>query len=202
MGALDGQHRQLGTLAKLHVETVEMRLHPGHVLIAGGGVDHQAITLIETVDDHVVDNPALLVEHGAVQRTAGAVQAFDIIGQQMPEPGFCLGATDIDYGHVGYIEDTAIAAHLMVFLDLRSIMQRHVPTAKIDHLRAKGEMKVIQRRTLSHGFLLPGVAKVRTSAAQLEPFELKAFSRFQPLGLSDGPHRMPRIVAARCRTDT
>ncbi|MNI84466.1 hypothetical protein D3C73_1413730 [compost metagenome] len=56
-------------------------MHPGHVLIAGGGVDHQAITLIETVDDHVVDNPALLVEHGAVQRTAWAVQAFDIIGQ-------------------------------------------------------------------------------------------------------------------------
>jgi hypothetical protein len=65
---------------------------------------------------------------------------------------------------VGYIEHTAIAAHLMVFLDLRAVMQRHIPTAKIDHLRAEGEMKVIQRRTLSHGFLLPGVAKVREGA--------------------------------------
>ncbi|MNV86892.1 hypothetical protein D3C71_1809590 [compost metagenome] len=101
------------------------------------------------------------------------MQAFDIIGQQMLEPGFGLGAADIDYGHVGYIEDTAIAAHLMVFLDLRSIMQRHVPTAKIDHLRAEGEMKVIQRRTLSHGFLLPGVAKVRAGAARTECLETK-----------------------------
>jgi hypothetical protein len=76
---------------------------------------------------------------------------------------------------VGHIKDTAIAAHLVVFLDLRSIMQRHVPTAKIDHLRAECEMKVIQRRTLSHGFLLPGVAKVRTSAARTEGLETKGF---------------------------
>jgi hypothetical protein len=69
---------------------------------------------------------------------------------------------------VGYIENPAIAAHLMVFLDLRAVMQRHIPTAKIDHLRAEGEMKVIQRRTLSHGFLLPGVAKVRTGAVRDE----------------------------------
>ena len=41
-------------------------------------------------------------------------------------------------------------------------------TAKIDHLRAKGEVKVIQRRALSHGFLLPGVAKVRTAAARVK----------------------------------
>jgi hypothetical protein len=49
----------------------------------------------------------------------------------------------------------------MVFLDLRSVMQRHVPATKIDHFRAKGEVQVEQGGTLSHGFLLPGVAKVR-----------------------------------------
>ncbi|MNH96095.1 hypothetical protein D3C73_487570 [compost metagenome] len=101
------------------------------------------------------------------------MQTFDIIGQQMLEPGLGLGAADVDHGHVGYIENTAIAAHLVVFLDLRSVMQRHIPTAKIDHLRAEGEMKVIQRRTLSHGFLLPGVAKVRASAARTECLETK-----------------------------
>jgi hypothetical protein len=49
---------------------------------------------------------------------ARAVQAFDVVGQQMLEPGLGLGAVDIDHGHVGYIENTTIAAHLMVFLDL------------------------------------------------------------------------------------
>jgi hypothetical protein len=83
----------------------------------------------------------------------------------MLKPGLGLRAADVNYGHVGYIKDPAIASHLMVLFDLRAVMQRHIPTAKIDHLRAEGEMKVIQRRTLSHGFLLPGVAKVRTGAA-------------------------------------
>jgi hypothetical protein len=54
-------------------------------------------------------------------------------------------------------------------------MQRHIPTAKIDHFRAKGEMQVIQRRALSHGFLLPGVAKVRAGAARGESLEIKGF---------------------------
>ncbi|CAB1405170.1 hypothetical protein [Pseudomonas fluorescens] len=57
-------------------------------------------------------------------------------------------------------------------------------------------MQVIQRRTLSHGFLLPGVAKVRTAAKRTKALMNRAFSRFQRTGLSDGPLRMPRIVAA------
>jgi hypothetical protein len=50
-------------------------------------------------------------------------------------------------------------------------MQRHIPTAKIDHFRAEGEMQVIQRRTLSHGFLLPGLAKVRSVAKRAGSLE-------------------------------
>jgi hypothetical protein len=79
--ALNGQHRQLGTLVELHIEVAEMSLHPGQVLIAGGGVDHQPISVIEAIDDHVIDDTAVLVEHGAVQGTAGAVQALDVVGQ-------------------------------------------------------------------------------------------------------------------------
>jgi hypothetical protein len=60
-------------------------------------------------------------------------------------------------------------------------MQGHIPTAKIDHLRTEGEMKVIQRRTLSHGFLLPGVAKVRASSARTGGLELEGF---QPVSVT------------------
>ncbi|EPA97047.1 hypothetical protein PG5_23560 [Pseudomonas sp. G5(2012)] len=63
-------------------------------------------------------------------------------------------------------------------------------------------MKVIQRRTLSHGFLLPGVAKVRSSDNLCGNLEIKGFQPLSLPYLSDGPHRMPRIVAARCRTGT
>ncbi len=194
--ALDGEHRQLGALVQLHVVGAELGVHPGQILIAGRGVEHQPVSVVEAVDDHVVDDATALIEHGAVQRPAGAVQTFDVVGQQMLEPGLGLGAGDIDHGHMGNIEHPAIAAHFVVLLDLRAVMQWHVPTAKIDHLRAEREVQVIQRRTLSHGFLLPGVARVRTAAIRLKALISKACSRFQRTGLSDEPHRMPRIVAA------
>ena len=141
-----------------------------------------------------IDDAAALVEHGAVQGTAVAVQALDIIGQQILEPGLGLWAADIDHGHMGNIEHPAIAAHLMVLLDLRAVMQGHVPTAKIDHLRAEGEMQVIQRRTLSHGFLLPGVAKVRTAAVRGESREIEGF---QPIS-ANGSVRRTAPNAAHC----
>jgi len=162
VGALDRQHRQLRALVQLHVVAGEPSLHPGHVLITGGGIDHQAITGLDAIDDHVVDHPAVLVEHRAVQGATRSVEALDIIGQQMAQPSLGLAAGDIDHGHVRDIEHTAVTSYLMVLLDLRTVMQWHIPTAKIDHLRAKGEVQVIERRTLSHGFLLPGVAKART----------------------------------------
>ncbi|MNI54196.1 hypothetical protein D3C73_1090830 [compost metagenome] len=182
VGPLDGQHRQLRALVQLHVIAVEVGLHPRQILITGRRVDHQAIAVIEAVDDHVVDDAAVLVEHGAVQGAAGAVQAFDVVGQQMLEPGLGLCAADIDHGHVGDIKNPAIAAHLMVLLDLRAVMQRHVPTAKIDHLRAQREVKVIQRRTLSHGFLLPGLARVRAGAARDKDLWIKGFAPLSATG--------------------
>jgi hypothetical protein len=50
-------------------------------------------------------------------------------------------------------------------------MQRHVPTTKIDHFRAKREVQVKEGRTLSHGFLLPGVAKARTGKCSTNPHD-------------------------------
>jgi folate-binding Fe-S cluster repair protein YgfZ len=100
---------------------------------------------------------------------------IDVAGPQAKAWLQRLLANDVDHGHVGYIEHTAITTHLMVLFDLRAIVQGHIPTAKIDHLRAEGEMKVIQRRTLSHGFLLPGLAKVRTGTAQHEHLKRRVF---------------------------
>ncbi|MNM64643.1 hypothetical protein D3C81_760500 [compost metagenome] len=165
--ALDGQDGQFRAFAEFDFETDLAGLQPGHVLVAGRSVDHQAVTVFTTVDDHIVDDSALLVEHGAVQGLAGSAKAVDIVGQHMLQPRAGLDATDIDHGHVGYIEYAAGLAHLMVLLDLRSVMQRHIPTAKIDHLGAKCQVQVIKRRTLSHGFLLPGVARLRLAALQL-----------------------------------
>ncbi|MNQ80740.1 hypothetical protein D3C85_957330 [compost metagenome] len=133
---LDGQHRQFRSLLQLHVEAAAVGLHPGQVLVPGRGVDDQPVAVFGEVDEHVVDHPALLIEHRAVQGLCRFLQALDIVGQQMPEPGLGLAAGNVDDRHVRDIEDPAVAAHLMVLLDLRAVMQGHVPTAKVDHLRA------------------------------------------------------------------
>ncbi|MNY37217.1 hypothetical protein D3C86_1717630 [compost metagenome] len=91
------------------------------------------------------------------------MQTLHVIGQQVLQVGLGLAAADIDHAHVGDVEDPAVAAHLMVFLDLRAIVQRHVPATEVDHLGAQGEVQVIERGALSHGYLLPGLAELRAS---------------------------------------
>ena len=74
-----------------------------------------------------------------------------------------------DLAHVRHIKKRRLRPAPQVFLDhARRVLHGHIPTAKIDHFRAEGEMQVIQRRTLSHGFLLPGLAKVRTGCGAFQ----------------------------------
>lgn len=80
---LDSQHGQVRALTHHHLVAAQLGLHPGDILVAGGRVDHQPVTVFGAVDNHVVHHPALLVEHGAVQRMAAAMQTTDIIGQQV-----------------------------------------------------------------------------------------------------------------------
>ncbi|MCY1178412.1 hypothetical protein D9M73_187590 [compost metagenome] len=128
-----------------------MRLHPGHVLVAGGGVDHHAVAVDAQVDDQVVDHPAILVGHAAVEGLAGFLQALYVVGQQALQVLLGLRTGDVDHGHVGNVEHAAVATYLVVLLDLRSIVQGHVPTAEIDDLRAKCYMQVVERGAQSHG---------------------------------------------------
>ena len=46
------------------------------------------------------------------------------------------GAGEIDDRHVRHVEHAGGAAHRVVLFDLRTVVQRHFPTAEIDHPRA------------------------------------------------------------------
>jgi len=50
------------------------------------------------------------------------------------------GFGEIHDSHVRYVEQAGGAAHSMVLLDLRTVMQRHVPAAEIHQLRAQGSV--------------------------------------------------------------
>ncbi|MNE30390.1 hypothetical protein D3C80_1239010 [compost metagenome] len=148
---LHGQHGQIAALGQLDGKALGLRLQPGQVLVAGGGVDHQAIAAGGAVDDQVVDHPALGIQHDAVQRLPQLGQARHIVGQHPAQILSGLHAGDIDHSHVRDIEDPAVAAHLMMLLDLRTVVQRHVPAAEVDHLGAKRHVQVVEGGALSHG---------------------------------------------------
>ena len=148
--ALDSQHGQLGALGEGGVELSHLLLHPREVFVAGGGVDHHAVAEVGEVDDQIVDHPATLVEHAAVQRFAGRGQAGNVVGQQVLQIGLRLRAGDIHHGHVRDIEHATVFAHLMMLFHLRAVVQRHVPATEIDHLGAQRHVLLIQRGTLTH----------------------------------------------------
>jgi hypothetical protein len=155
--ALHGDHAERGvaitTLGDGEVQTPILLAggHPGEILGRRAGVDDDAEGgVVQVVDDEVVDHAASLVEHGGVERLAGRLQLVDVVGHQLAQEGFRIRADDVDGAHVGDIEHAAVGAHGMVLLDLRAIVDRHVPAAEIDHAGAGCAMNVIEYGFLRH----------------------------------------------------
>ena len=145
--ALHRDHRQVRALGHADAVRRRMTVDPRQVLLAGGGIDHQAeVVLAHVVDDQVVDHAALLVQHAGVERLARHLELVDIVRDQMAQERAAAVAVQVDHGHVRDIEHPGAAAHDVVLVDLRTVVQRHVPAAEIDHLGAQLAMASIQRR--------------------------------------------------------
>ena len=76
---------------------------------------------------------------------------------------------EVDRAHVRHVEHAGVVAHRMVLVDLRTVVDRHVPAAEIDHPRAGGAMCGIERRLLQHGALSRYETKRRRSACSTSP---------------------------------
>jgi hypothetical protein len=110
----------------------QLRFHPGDVLVGATGVDDDAEPgFVEEVDDQVVHHAAAFVQHAAVQGLAGGLQLVDVVGDQFLQEVTRALAFQIDRQHVRHIEHAGVAPHDMVFLDLRTVMDRHFPAGKI-----------------------------------------------------------------------
>jgi hypothetical protein len=126
---------------------------PGDVLLGGAGVDDQAEPVFaEEVDDQVVDHAAFRIQHAGIQGLAGCLQLVDVVGQQAAQEGAGVGAVQVDHAHVGDVEHAGVRPHGIVFFDLRTVVDGHVPAAKVDHLGAGCAVYGIERgRFERHG---------------------------------------------------
>src|SRR5690606_15039793 len=149
--ALDRDHRQLPALGPLDLPPGSLAADPFQITLAGTGIDHQPVAVGQAVDDEVVEDTPVRVEHGGIQRPARRLQTTDVVGQQVLQEGGGVSAGDIHHAHVRNVEDPGLAAHLMVLLDLRTVMQWHVPAAEIDHPGTGGQVTVIQGCAQPHG---------------------------------------------------
>ena len=151
---LHGDDAQLRTLGNLHVERGGLLADPRQVLVAGGGIDHQAEErLVHVIGDQVVDHPAALVEHARVQGLARLLELVHRIGQQVAQELAHPGAVQVDHGHVADVEHARGTAHQVVLVDLRAVVDRHVPAAEVDHLGAERTVGVIEDGLAGHGGL-------------------------------------------------
>ena len=128
------------------------RREPGDVLLCGGGVDDEAKpVLAQKIDDEIVEHAAVVPEQARVERLAGNGKLVDVVRERVAQEIAYVSAAKIDREHVRHVEHAGIAAHRMVLLELRAVGHRHVPSAEVDHLRARGAMHGMKRSLAKHG---------------------------------------------------
>src|SRR3546814_8310960 len=143
----------------------------------------------------------LLVEHAGVQRLARLLQLVDRVGDQPAQEITHLRPVQVDHGHVRDVEHAGIAAHLVVLLDLRTVVERHVPAAEVDHLRAEGAVGVVEYRLAGHSGLVGGREHHYPRAAQRhgEAASIRNGAADRTLAAEPFPHGSAAPAATRTR---
>ena len=134
-GALDGE---LGVVIAEVVDVdaghvADLLADPLEVFFAGAGVDDdEEVVVGELVDDDVVDEGAVGVEHGGVLGLAG-LEFAGIVHRELLHGGEGAGAAELDVAHVGDVEEADGGAYGHVFGDEAGVLDGHVPAAEVDH---------------------------------------------------------------------
>ena len=78
----------------------------------------------------------------------GVLQLVDVVRERVAQEIARAGAFEVDDAHVRDVEHAGVAAHRVMLVDLRAVVDRHVPAAEIDHARARGAVNGVERRFL------------------------------------------------------
>jgi hypothetical protein len=152
--ALHREHREVASGLQRNAgrEAIALPFDPRQVLVRGPGVDHHAeAVLAAPIHDQVVEHPAVFVQHARVQRFPRQAELAHVVGEQPAEEGAGRAARQVDRQHVRDVEHARVAPHAMVLLDLRAVVQRHLPAAKVGEAGVRAPVGVEQRGAFQLG---------------------------------------------------
>ena len=81
----------------------------------------------------------------------GALSLSTELATQLAQELAHARAAQVDHRHVRDVEHAGVVADQVVFVDLRAVVDRHVPAAEVDHLGAERAMGVVEDGLLRHG---------------------------------------------------
>ena len=93
----------------------------------------------------------------------GCTSFGDVVGEQPAQVVAHPLAAQVHDAHVRDVEHAGVAAHRVVLLDLRAVVDGHVPAAEVHHAGAGGGVDVMERRSQSHR-LFPGSRAIKKAA--------------------------------------
>ncbi len=147
-GTLHRDHREIAAMLNLHVESGCVLFEPGEHLRASRGVDDCAPAVRAAIHDQVVHHAAFIVQQHAVLGVTRFGEFRGIVCGEVAQIRERTGAVEIDDGHVRNVEHAGVAAHRVVLFDLRAVVQRHFPTAEVDHPRTGRDVSIEERCAL------------------------------------------------------
>ena len=123
--------------------------HPGNILVGRARIHHDAEPLfVHEIYDQVINHSAIFQQHAGIKRLARLGEFIHIVCQQIAQKTAYAITLEINHAHVRHVEHAAVVAYLMVFVDLRAVIDRHIPAAEIDHLCAHRAVGCIKRSLL------------------------------------------------------
>ena len=141
-------NRDLGPTVALvvngDVKSLGVAFDPCDVLVDVGCVDDEEEVVIGAfVDEEIVDDAAVGMEHHAVDDFSVG-QPADIVGEDMVDKAFGVRPADGNLAHVRDIEDSAAGAHGFVLFFDAGILDRHVEAAERAHQGAEPDVQIVE----------------------------------------------------------
>src|SRR6185312_5324370 len=127
----------------------------------------------QKINDEIVYYAPPGVKHATVKGLTGLRQLVYVISEYPPQKKTCSFALDIHRQHMRHIEHARVTPHLLMLVELRTIMQGHLPPAEIDHLGLHVVVSLIKRSCFHKMVSKNKKGEVTRMTSPLCPFYLR-----------------------------